>query len=133
MIELLNNSKLFAGIMMIFLNIASKFVTIDLSKTQKEFLANSILRQVLIFAVAFVGTRDLLISILLTAAFTVMVDGLLSESSPISLLPKSVRPAIAEPDASNGPFGFLRVLSGVPANVQNPAFDRSVPPLVGTT
>lgn len=133
MIELLNNSKLFAGIMMIFLNIASKFVTIDLSKTQKEFLANSILRQVLIFAVAFVGTRDLLISILLTAAFTVMVDGLLSESSPISLLPKSVRPAIAEPDASNGPFGFLRVLSGVPANVQNPAFDRSAPPLVGTT
>ena len=81
MIELLNNSKLFAGIMMIFLNIASKFVTIDLSKTQKEFLANSILRQVLIFAVAFVGTRDLLISILLTAAFTVMVDGLLSAAS----------------------------------------------------
>jgi hypothetical protein len=133
MIDFLNNSKLFAGIMMIFLNIASKFVTIDLSKTQKEFLANSILRQVLIFAVAFVGTRDLLISSLLTAALTVMVDGLLSESSPISVLPKSIRPSIAEPDASNGPFGFLRVMSGVPSNVQNPAFDRSVPPLVGTT
>jgi hypothetical protein len=132
MLESLNNSKLFAGIMIIFLNLGSKFITIDLSKTQKEFLANSILRQVLIFAIAFVGTRDLLISILLTAAFTVMVDGLLSEKSPISILPKSIRPDVADTSTSNGPFGFLRVLSGVPASVQNPAFDLSAP-VIGTT
>ena len=132
MLESLNNSKLFAGIMIIFLNLGSKFITIDLSKTQKEFLANSILRQVLIFAIAFVGTRDLLISIFLTAAFTVMVDGLLSEKSPISILPKSIRPDVADTSTSNGPFGFLRVLSGVPASVQNPAFDLSAP-VIGTT
>jgi hypothetical protein len=131
LLETLNSSKLFAGLMMIFLNIASKFVTIELSGNQKQFLANSILRQVLVFAVAFVGTRDLLISLILTAVFTVLVDGLLHESSPISILPKSFHVEEDTPN-NNGPFGFLRIMAGVPANVQNPAFDTREP-VIGTT
>jgi len=116
---------------MIFLNIGSKFVTIELSNNQKQFLANSILRQVLVFAVAFVGTRDLLISLILTAVFTVLVDGLLHESSPISILPKSSLSQHVD-ENTNGPFGFLRIMAGVPANVQNPAFDTREP-VIGTT
>ena len=133
LLETLNSSKLFAGLMMIFLNIGSKFVTIELSSNQKQFLANSILRQVLVFAVAFVGTRDLLVSLILTAVFTILVDGLLHESSPISVLPKSFLSAgVENPKESNGPFGFLRIMAGVPANVQNPAFDTREP-VIGTT
>jgi len=133
-LETLNGSKLFAGLMMIFLNIGSKFVTIELSSNQKQFLANSILRQVLVFAVAFVGTRDLLISLVLTAVFTILVDGLLHESSPISILPKSFTSlsADATKESNSGPFGFLRIMAGVPANVQNPAFDTREP-VIGTT
>ena len=132
--EALNSSKLFAGLMMIFLNIGSKFVTIELSSNQKQFLANSILRQVLVFAVAFVGTRDLVVSLILTAVFTILVDGLLHESSPISILPKSSGSAsgVVDTGSSNGPFGFLRIMAGVPANVQNPAFDMREP-VIGTT
>jgi hypothetical protein len=132
LLETLNSSKLFAGLMMIFLNIGSKFVTIELSNNQKQFLANSILRQVLVFAVAFVGTRDLLISLILTAVFTVLVDGLLHESSPISILPKSSSHVNEDTSSTNGPFGFLRIMAGVPANVQNPAFDTREP-VIGTT
>jgi len=134
LLETLNGSKLFAGLFMIFLNIGSKFVTIELSKNQKEFLANSILRQVLVFAVAFVGTRDLLISLILTAVFTVLVDGLLHESSPISILPKSTAGVGITEDisSSNGPFGFLRIMAGAPATVQNPAYDTREP-VIGTT
>ena len=132
-LETLNSSKLFAGLMMIFLNIGSKFVTIELSNNQKQFLANSILRQVLVFAVAFVGTRDLLVSLILTAVFTVLVDGLLHEASPISILPKSSLGVKTEDSTtSNGPFGFLRIMAGVPANVQNPAYDTREP-VIGTT
>jgi hypothetical protein len=135
LLETLNGSKLFAGLMMIFLNIGSKFVTIELSSNQKQFLANSILRQVLVFAVAFVGTRDLVISLILTAVFTILVDGLLHETSPISILPKSFT-SLSSSDSggkeSNGPFGFLRIMAGVPANVQNPAFDTREP-AIGTT
>jgi uncharacterized membrane protein (DUF485 family) len=132
LLETLNSSKLFAGLMMIFLNIASKFVTIELSSNQKQFLANSILRQVLVFAVVFVGTRDLLISLILTAVFTVLVDGLLHETSPISILPKSSFHVDVEEQDTTGPFGFLRIMAGVPANVQNPAFDTREP-VIGTT
>lgn len=132
LLETLNGSKLFAGLMMIFLNIGSKFVTIELSSNQKQFLANSILRQVLVFAVAFVGTRDLLISLILTAVFTILVDGLLHESSPISILPKSSPSVLEDTSSSNGPFGFLRIMAGVPANVNNPAFDTREP-VIGTT
>jgi uncharacterized membrane protein (DUF485 family) len=133
LLETLNGSKLFAGLMMIFLNIGSKFVTIELSSNQKQFLANSILRQVLVFAVAFVGTRDLVISLILTAVFTILVDGLLHETSPISILPKSFTSLSSSSEKeSNGPFGFLRIMAGVPANVQNPAFDTREP-VIGTT
>jgi hypothetical protein len=134
LLETLNGSKLFAGLMMIFLNIGSKFVTIELSSNQKQFLANSILRQVLVFAVAFVGTRDLVISLILTAVFTILVDGLLHETSPISILPKSFTSlsSSSSEKESNGPFGFLRIMAGVPANVQNPAFDTREP-VIGTT
>ena len=132
LLESINGSKLFAGLMMIFLNIASRFITIDLSETQKEYLTNSILRQVLIFAVAFVGTRDLIISLVLTAVFTVLVDGLLNDNSPIGVLPKSMRPKVSKLNETNGPFGFLRVMSGVPESVQNPAYDVREP-TIGTT
>lgn len=131
LIETINGSKLFAGLMMIFLNIGSKFITIDLSVTQKEYLTNSILRQVLIFAIAFIGTRDLIISLILTATFVVLVDGLLNENSPIGILPKSIRPTIAD-QGDGSPFGMLRVMAGVPSSVQNPAFDLSAP-VIGTT
>lgn len=133
LLDSINGSKLFAGLMMIFLNIGSRFITIDLSKTQKEYLTNSILRQVLIFAVAFIGTRDIIISLVLTAVFTILVDGLFHEDSRISVLPKSISPSVNDKtSSSNGPFGFLRVMSGVPEVVQNPAFDLSAP-TIGTT
>ena len=108
-------------------------MTIELSSNQKQFLANSILRQVLVFAVAFVGTRDLVVSLILTAVFTILVDGLLHETSPISILPKSfLSSGAVDTKESNGPFGFLRIMAGVPANVQNPAFDTREP-VIGTT
>jgi hypothetical protein len=132
-LDSINESKLFAGLMMIFLNIGSRYITIELSKTQKEYLTNSILRQVLVFAVAFIGTRDLIIALVLTAVFTILVDGLFHEDSKISVLPKSMAPAVNENiSPTNGPFGFLRVMSGVPENVENPAFDLAAP-VIGTT
>jgi hypothetical protein len=93
---------------------------------------SSILRQVLVFAIAFVGTRDIVVSLILTAVFTILVDGLLHESSPIGILPKSIRPSVKKTDPSNGPFGLLRVMSGVPETVQNPAYDVREP-VIGTT
>jgi len=134
MFESLNENKLMLGLVMIFMNIASKFIVIELSDTQKELLSNTILRQVLIFCVAFVGTRDVLISLILTAIFVILVDGLLHEKSPMYILPSSISPKVKQPETDNGPFGQLRVLAGVPSSVQNAAYDVKEPAItVGVT
>ena len=51
----LNNSKFFSGVVMILLNIGSKYITIELSKSQEAYLRNSLGRQLLIFAICMDG------------------------------------------------------------------------------
>lgn len=87
----LNNSKFFAGLVMIMLNIGSKYITIELSKTQEEYLKNHIARQVLIFSIAWMGTRDILMSLALTAIFIVMTEFLFNENSKFCVIPLEYR------------------------------------------
>ena len=84
----LNNSKFFAGIIMIILNIGSKYISIKLSKTQESYLRNTLARQVLIFAIAWMGTKDIYLSLVLTAIFVVLSDYLLNEKSRMCMIPK---------------------------------------------
>jgi hypothetical protein len=132
MFDSLNENKILLGLIMIFVNIGSKFIVIELSETQKELLTNSVLRQVLIFCIAFGATRDLVSALMLTAIFVILVDGLLHEGSPMYILPASVRPGLKK--KADSPFGNLRVIAGFPATTQNPAFDVKEPPItVGLT
>jgi hypothetical protein len=83
----LNNSKFFAGVVMILLNIGSKFVTIQFSKSTEEYLKLTLSKQILIFAMAWMGTRDIYISLGLTAIFTILSDHLLNEESKWCVVP----------------------------------------------
>tara|TARA_B110000008_G_scaffold32093_1_gene28604 strand:+ start:4950 stop:5393 length:444 start_codon:yes stop_codon:yes gene_type:complete len=87
----LNNSKFFAGLVMIMLNIGSKYITIELSKTQEEYLKNHVARQVLIFAISWMGTRDILMSLALTAVFVVLTEFLFNENSNFCVIPIEYR------------------------------------------
>lgn len=87
----LNNSKFFAGIIMIFLNVGSKFITVKLSKSQESFLRNILSRQVLIFAVAWMGTRDIFMALGLTAIFVILADFLTNENSKFCIMPDSYK------------------------------------------
>ena len=87
----LNNSKFFAGLVMIMLNIGSKYITVELSKNQEEYLKNNIGRQMLIFAISWMGSRDILIALALTAIFTVLTDHLFNEESSLCIIPKKYR------------------------------------------
>jgi hypothetical protein len=83
----LNNSKLFAGLMIIILNISSKFVTIKLSKSMESYLKYTFSKQILIFAIAWMGTRDIYIAFGITIIFTICMDYLFNEDSPYCCLP----------------------------------------------
>jgi hypothetical protein len=87
----LNNSKVFTGIMMILMNVGSKYITVKLSPSQEAYFRNNIARELLIFVVCWMGTRDLLISIFLTASFYVLTQHLFNEDSRYCVLPKKYR------------------------------------------
>ena len=90
-LKALNNSKFFAGVVMIMLNIGSKYVTIELSKNQEQYLKNNVGRQLLIFAISWMGSRDILIDLALTAIFTVLTDHLFNEQSSYCIIPEKYR------------------------------------------
>jgi hypothetical protein len=95
----INNSKLFAGIMMLILNIGSKYITFSFSKTQEEFIKNTIAREILVFSIVWMATKDIYVSILMTAAFVILADYVFNENSRLCLLPdkfKNLKFAIDE-------------------------------------
>jgi hypothetical protein len=87
----LNNSKFFAGVVMILLNIGSKFISVQFSKSTEEYLKLSVTKQLLVFAMAWMGTRDIYTALVLTAVFTVLSDHLFNEESPYCCVPQKYR------------------------------------------
>lgn len=80
MIEVLNNNKLFLGVMLIVINIWSRYLVDELSTNPEEYNRNIVLRRIAVFAVCFVGTRDIVTSLLLTAGFIIIAQGVSSKS-----------------------------------------------------
>jgi hypothetical protein len=87
----LNNSKFFAGVVMILLNVGSKFVSIQFSKSTEEYLKFSLSKQILVFAMAWMGTRDIYASLGLTAVFTILSEHLFNEESSMCIVPHNMR------------------------------------------
>lgn len=73
--EALNDNKFFLGIMLLTLNLGSRHLVDEFSADPEEYNRNLILRRFAVFAVCFVGTRDIIVSILLTAAFIIISTG----------------------------------------------------------
>lgn len=84
----INESKIFAGIIIILMNVSSKFVSIPLSKTMESYIKNSFSRHLLVFAMAWMGTRDLIVSFGLTAIFFFLMEFILNEKSSLCCLPE---------------------------------------------
>ena len=87
----LNNSKFFAGVIMILLNIGSKFITIQFSKSTEEYLKWTVSKQLLVFAMAWMGTRDIYAALGLTAVFTILSDYIFNEESDLCIVPQKYR------------------------------------------
>ena len=85
-IQTLNNSKFFAGILMILMNLGSKYISLELSETQDEFFSNIVIRRIMIFVVIFIATKDVVTSLIITACFVILVSGLFNENSKFCLI-----------------------------------------------
>ena len=79
----LNDSKFFAGLVFIMLNIGSKYITLKFSKSQEAYLRLVLSRQLLIFSIAWMGTRDIYTAFIILALF--------NEESSFCILPESYK------------------------------------------
>lgn len=87
----LNSSKFFAGIVMIILNICSKFITIKFSESAEEYMKLNVTKQILVFSMCWMGTRDIYTALILTAIFTFLSDHIFNEESPYCCVPHKFR------------------------------------------
>jgi hypothetical protein len=86
-LKLLNDSKFFAGIVILIMNIGSKYISVELSKTQENYIKYSLGRQILIFAIIWMGTRDIVTSLIMTIIFILFADYLFNEHSKYCIIP----------------------------------------------
>ena len=87
----LNNSKFFAGVIMILLNVGSKFIQIQFSKSSEEYMKYSVSKQLLVFSMAWMGTRDIYTALGLTAVFTILSEYLFNEECSLCIVPHKYR------------------------------------------
>ena len=87
----INDSKIFAGIMIITLNIASRFVTIKLGKSMESYLKYTFSKYLLVFTIAWMGTRDIYIAFTIMLIFIIITDYLLDDDSMFCILPEEFK------------------------------------------
>ena len=86
-LKFLNDSKFFAGLVILTMNIGSKYISVELSKTQENYIKYSLGRQILIFAIIWMGTRDIVTSLIMTILFILFADYLFNEHSKYCIIP----------------------------------------------
>lgn len=90
-LSFLNESKYFAGLCMIMLNVGSKYVTIKFSKSAEEYFKANVTKQILVFSMAWMVTRDIITALIITAVFVILSDHLFNEESSFCIVPEKYR------------------------------------------
>lgn len=108
---------MFAGVMMLLLNVGSRYITHEYSDNDEEYMQNIVLRRFAIFAACFIGTRSIVTSILLTAGFVILSAGIFRGKS------------VYAREGMNNPDMAMRAAAGLAGKVDAPAYDASAPTL----
>ena len=99
----INKNSYIIGIAMIFVNIGSKFLAQELSESNTLF-NNKIVRRITIFTIIFIATKDIKVSLILTAVFIIFALNLFNGKSKFCILPKSMRKYDLNKDNKLSPY-----------------------------
>ena len=91
MLQNLNNSTLFAGLLTLILNMGGRNTSFALNKKQQQLFSQPWMKYILIFAVFFTSTRNVFLAICLTVLFYLLINHLLNDESEYCMLPESLR------------------------------------------
>ena len=91
MANYLNKNTFFAGLIMIILNIGSRHVDLNLGDSVEMFIKQNITREILIFAIFWMGTRDIITATILTTIFIIVTQYFMNTSSSMCMLPNNYK------------------------------------------
>ncbi len=97
----LNDSKLLAALGLLVLNIGSKHVDLEFTPGQKEILKHTITKQVLIFSIAWIGSKDIYTSLLVTCGYMIIFELLLNKKSSLNVMPEKLKRLEEDIDTNN--------------------------------
>jgi hypothetical protein len=86
-LSFINTNSYVSGISLLLLNIGSRYLMGDISKFLENIFQTEIFKKIILFALFFVATRDIIKSFVLTLIFSVLIYGLFNEKSRYSLIP----------------------------------------------
>ena len=84
-LHIFNTNPYFIGIMMLLLNLGGRFIGLEVTKKQEQFLQHPWIRRVLIFTVLFMGTRSITVSFWATVVVVLLLGYLFNENSALCL------------------------------------------------
>ena len=72
-IDALNNSKLMVGMCILLSNLGGQYISLELSKRENKLLQDPMVRRLIVFTTAFMATRDIVASAIITLLFMLFV------------------------------------------------------------
>jgi len=88
----INDNRYMWGVSMLLVNLGSRFLASDLGVVHEMILNNVYMKKVVLFAIFFMASRDIITSFLLTILYVIIIDGLLHEKRRFCIIPKKYRP-----------------------------------------
>ena len=87
----INNNTYLAGVSILMLNLGSRYIMGDIGKFLESILNNDITKKIVLFLLFFMGTRNVLTSLILTLIFSIIIYGIFNETSRYSLVPNDAK------------------------------------------
>jgi hypothetical protein len=75
--------------MMICLNIGSRYIQLNLDESTESYIKYALTKEILVFTISWMATRNIYHALVLTAVFVVLADFALNEKSKYCILPKN--------------------------------------------
>jgi hypothetical protein len=84
-LQIFNTNPYFIGLMMLILNLGGRFISLEVTKKQEQFLQLPWVRRILIFTVLFIATRNIWVAFWATVAVVLFLGYLFNENSALCI------------------------------------------------
>lgn len=84
-LQIFNTNPYFIGLMMLILNLGGRFISLEVTKKQEQFLQLPWIRRILIFTVLFVATRSIWVAFWSTVTVVLFLGYLFNENSALCI------------------------------------------------